>query len=305
MHASRAAFSRHAHTMTRSPFTNPYLLVLPGFLLAAFIILWPLYQLGVISLSEVNRFGQLRGFAGVENYVEVLTDREFLGALWRTFLWTAGIVFGALIVSVPVALILNEDFYGRSVARVIIMLPWAVSLTMTAIVWRWALNGESGMLNSGLRAIGVIDSNIQWLARASTAFPMQILIGILVTIPFTTTIFLGGLSSIPDDLYDADKLEGANSWQTFREITLPLMRPFLNISIVLNMIYVFNSFPIIWATTQGGPANSTDILVTYLYKLGFRFGKLGEASALSVMMFALLLAFTIAYVALAMRSERR
>ncbi len=290
--------------MIRSPLTNPYLLILPGFLLAAFIILWPLYQLGTISLNDVNRFGQLRGLNGVENYVAVFTDPDFLGALWRTFIWTGGIVFGTLIVSVPVAMILNEDFYGRSLARVIVMLPWAVSLTMTAIVWRWALNGESGMLNSGLQNIGLIDQNIQWLARASTAFPVQIMIGILVTIPFTTTIFLGGLSSIPDDLYEAAKLEGASRWQTFREITLPLMKPFLNISIVLNMIYVFNSFPIIWATTQGGPANSTDILVTYLYKLGFRFGKLGEASALSVMMFALLLAFTILYVALAMRRER-
>ncbi|WP_295805840.1 carbohydrate ABC transporter permease [uncultured Nitratireductor sp.] len=290
--------------MIRSPLTNPYVLILPGFLLAAFIILWPLYQLGTISLNDVNRFGQLRGFNGVENYVAVFTDPDFLGALWRTFIWTGGIVFGTLIVSIPVAMILNEDFYGRSLARVIIMLPWAVSLTMTAIVWRWALNGESGMLNSGLQGIGLIDQNIQWLARASTAFPVQIMIGILVTIPFTTTIFLGGLSSIPDDLYEAAKLEGASRWQTFREITLPLMKPFLNISIVLNMIYVFNSFPIIWATTQGGPANSTDILVTYLYKLGFRFGKLGEASALSVMMFVLLLAFTILYVALAMRRER-
>ncbi len=291
--------------MTRSPVTNPYLLVLPGFLLAAFIILWPLYQLGTISLSEVNRFGQLRGFAGLDNYIAVFTDPDFLGALWRTLVWTVGIVFGSLIISVPVALILNEDFYGRSLARVIVMLPWAVSLTMTAIVWRWALNGESGMLNSGLQAIGIIDTNIQWLARASTAFPVQILIGVLVTIPFTTTIFLGGLSSISDDLYEAARLEGASRWQAFRQITLPLIRPFLNISIVLNMIYVFNSFPIIWATTQGGPANSTDILVTYLYKLGFRFGKLGEASALSVMMFALLLIFTITYVALAMRSERQ
>src|SRR5690606_15961322 len=148
------------------------------------------------------------------------------------------------------------------------------------------------------------DTNIQWLARASTAFPMQILIGILVTIPFTTTIFLGGLSAIPDDLYEAAKLEGASRWQTFRRITLPLIRPFLNIAIVLNVIYVFNSFPIIWVTTQGGPANSTDILVTYLYKLGFRLGKLGEASALSIMMFVLLLGFTILYVRLAMRSSR-
>ena len=288
----------------RSPLTNPYVLILPGFLLAAFIILWPLFQLGTISVNDVNRFGQLRGFNGFDNYMAVFRDPDFLGALWRTFIWTGGIVIGALIISVPVAMILNEDFYGRSVARVIIMLPWAVSLTMTAIVWRWALNGESGMLNSGLRNLGLIDQNIQWLARASTAFPVQIMIGILVTIPFTVTIFLGGLSSISDDLYEAAKLEGASRWQTFREITLPLMRPFLNIAIVLNMINVFNSFPIIWATTQGGPANSTDILVTYLYQLGFSLGKLGEASALSIMMFGLLLVFTVVYVSLAMRRER-
>jgi multiple sugar transport system permease protein len=288
----------------RSPLTNPYVLILPGFLLAAFIILWPLFQLGTISVNDVNRFGQLRGFNGFDNYMAVFRDPDFLGALWRTFIWTGGIVIGALIISVPVAMILNEDFYGRSVARVIIMLPWAVSLTMTAIVWRWALNGESGMLNSGLRNLGLIDQNIQWLARASTAFPVQIMIGILVTIPFTVTIFLGGLSSISDDLYEAAKLEGASRWQTFREITLPLMRPFLNIAIVLNMINVFNSFPIIWATTQGGPANSTDILVTYLYQLGFSLGKLGEASALSIMMFGLLLAFTVVYVSLTMRRER-
>ncbi|WP_306119210.1 MULTISPECIES: sugar ABC transporter permease [unclassified Roseitalea] len=290
--------------MQRTAPLAPYALVMPGFLLAAFIVLWPLYQLGVISTSEVNRFGQLRGFAGLENYVAVFTDPDFIGALWRTLIWTFGIVFGALAVSFPVAMILHEDFYGRGVARVIVMLPWAVSITMTAIVWRWALNGESGMLNSGLKNLNIIDTNIQWLAQAATAFPVQIMIGILVTVPFTVTIFLGGLSSISGDLYEAARLEGSSPLQTFRKITFPLMRPFVNIAVVLNTIYVFNSFPIIWATTQGGPANSTDILVTYLYKLGFRFGKLGEASALSLMMFALLLAFTILYVYLASREVR-
>ncbi len=210
---------------------------------------------------------------------------------------------GALILSIPVAMILNSDFYGRGLARVIILLPWAVSLTMTAVVWRWALNGESGMLNSALIGLGIIDQNIQWLASAGTAFPMQVLIGILVTVPFTVTIFLGGLSSIPDDLYEAAALEGASTWQQFRTITLPLLKPFINIAIVLNMIYVFNSFPIIWVMTQGGPANSTDILVTYLYKLAFRVGKLGEASAVSLVMFAILLVFTMIYVRLAMRER--
>ncbi len=291
--------------MNRSLLTNPYLLILPGLFLAGFIILWPLVQISEIAGSEVNRFGQLRGFAGLDNFRAVIADPAFLGACLRTLIWTVAIVAGTILISMPVALILNEDFHGRGLARIIIMLPWAVSLTMTAIIWRWALNGESGMLNSALRAAGIIDTNIQWLAQASTAFPMQIMIGILVSIPFCVTIFLGGLSSIPDDLNEAARLEGAGPWQVFREITLPLMRPFLNIAVVMNTIYVFNSFPIIWATTQGGPANSTDILVTHLYKIGFRFGKLGEAAALSLMMFAGLLILTLIYVRLAMRDAAK
>lgn len=282
----------------------PYLLTLPSLLLAAVVIFWPVWDLIQISTHDVNRFGQLREFSGLANFSELFADPDFVAALWRTGLWTVLVVGGALLLSIPVAMILNMDFYGRGLARVIIMLPWAVSLTMTAVVWRWALNGESGMLNSALMKLGLISQNIQWLASAETAFPMQVLIGILVTVPFTTTIFLGGLSSIPDDLYEAAALEGATHFQQFREITFPLLKPFINIAIVLNTIYVFNSFPIIWVMTQGGPANSTDILVTHLYKLAFRIGKLGEASAVSLVMFAILLVFTMIYVRLAMREQR-
>ncbi|MCX8567723.1 MULTISPECIES: sugar ABC transporter permease [Hyphomicrobiales] len=282
----------------------PYLLTLPSLVLAAVVIFWPVLDLLQIATHEVSRFGQLRAFNGTDNFASLIRDPDFLRALIRTGLWTVSVVGGALLVSIPVAIILNTDFYGRSIARVIVMLPWAVSLTMTAIVWRWALNGESGMLNSALRGLGLADQNIQWLASAATAFPMQIMIGILVTVPFTTTIFLGGLSSIPDDLYEAAALEGAGPVQQFRRITFPLLKPFVNIAIVLNTIYVFNSFPIIWVMTQGGPANSTDILVTYLYKMAFRLGKLGEASAVSLIMLAILLVFTAIYIRLAMRGER-
>ena len=160
---------------------SPYLLILPSFLLATLIILWPLKELVQIATHEVNRFGQLRDFAGAANFQALLADPDFIASAWRTLIWTIGVVGGALVVSAPVALILNQDFYGRGLARVIVMLPWAVSLTMTAIVWRWALSGESGMLNSALRGTGIIDQNIQWLANAATAFPMQILIGILAT----------------------------------------------------------------------------------------------------------------------------
>ncbi|PVE23747.1 ABC transporter permease [Microvirga sp. KLBC 81] len=284
--------------MTSKRVVAPYVLILPSFVLAALIVIWPVNELAQIASHSVNRFGQLRDFVGMANFRALLDDPNFIASLWRTGIWTVAVVGGAIICSVPVALVLNEDFYGRDLARVIVMLPWAVSLTMTAIVWRWALSGESGMLNSALLEFGIIDKNIQWLAEASTAFPMQILIGILVTIPFTVTIILGGLSSIPDDLYEAAALEGAGRWEQFRHITLPLITPFLNIALVLNTIYVFNSFPIIWAMTQGGPANSTDILVTYLYKVGFRLGKLGEASAVSLVMFGILLIFTLIYVRL-------
>ncbi|UDL94462.1 sugar ABC transporter permease [Lichenihabitans sp. PAMC28606] len=283
---------------------TPYILIFPSFLLAAAVILWPLKEIVSLSVHDVNRFGIMRDFVGLDHFRTLFADPDFIAALWRTLLWTVSVVVGTLVCSVPIAMILNEDFYGRGLARILIMLPWAVSLTMTAVVWRWALNGESGMLNSGLRDLGLIGRNIQWLADASTAFPMQILIGILVSIPFTVTIFLGGLSSVPEDLYDAAAIEGAGAWDRFRTITLPLLRPFINIAFVLNTIYVFNSFPIIWTMTQGGPANSTDILVTYLYKLGFRLGRLGDAAAVSLIMFGILIVFTIVYVRLAMREEQ-
>ena len=288
----------------RARATAPFWMIAPSLALAFFIIGYPLYDLLNTSLHEVNRVGQLKDFAGLAHFRELARDPLFWGSFWRTLVWTVGVVGGTILISVPVALILNDDFAGRGVARVIVMLPWAISLTMTAIVWRWTLNGQAGMLNATLFQLGVIDRPIEWLATADTAFPMEIAIGILVSIPFTTTVFLGGLSSVPEDIYEAARIDGATGWQRFRYLTLPLLRPFVNIALVLNIIYVFNSFPIIWVLTQGGPANSTDILVTYLYKLAFRFGRLGEASAVSLVMFGALLAFTVVYALLLMRGER-
>jgi multiple sugar transport system permease protein len=283
---------------------KPLLMILPGFLLAIFIIGYPVLDLANTSLQEVSRFGQLRGFTGFDNFSEVFSDPLFYGSLYRTVIWTVCVVLGTLIISLPIAIILNDDFYGRGLARVIIMLPWAISLTMTAVVWRWALNGRAGLLNATLMDLGFMVEPIEWLAEAQLAFTVEILVGILVSIPFTTTIFLGGLSSLPQDSYEASLIDGATRWDQFRYITLPLMKPFINIAIVLNVIYVFNSLPIIWVMTEGGPANGTDILVTYLYKLAFRFGQLGKASAISLIMFGVLMLFTIIYVLLVMRGDK-
>jgi len=279
-------------------------MIVPSLLMAMVIIGYPIIDLAWTSTQEVSRFGKLTGFVGWENFAEVFADPLFWASLWRTAIWTFFVVVGTLAISLPVAIILNDEFYGRGLARVIIMLPWSLSLTMTAVVWRWALNGRAGLLNATLMDVGIIDQPVEWLATASTAFTVEILIGILVSIPFTTTILLGGLSAMPQDTYEAAMVDGASGWHQFRYITLPLMKPFINIAIVLNVIYVFNSLPIIWVMTEGGPANGTDILVTYLYKLAFRFGKLGEAAAISLIMFGVLLLFTLLYVALVSRGEQ-
>ena len=273
----------------------PWLLLLPSLLLSGAVILYPFVEIIRLALSDVSRFGQIRGLVGLANFAHVLADPIFLAALLRTLVWTAAVVGGTMLIALPVALVLDLDFYGRGLARTLVMLPWAVSLPMAAIVWLWSLNSDFGMVNAMLRETGLVARPIQWMARADTAFPVEIGIGILVSIPFTATIFLGGLSSIPGDMYEAARIDGASGTQQFRFLTLPLLGPFLTIAIVLNVINVFNSFPIIWVMTQGGPDNGTHILVTYLYELSFRLGRPGQAAAVSLLMLVIVFTFTALY----------
>ena len=207
-------------------------------------------------------------------------------------------LWGTVAVSLPAALVLRQEFYGRGIARTIIMLPWAISLAMAAIVWLWSFNADYGMINATLQQLGLMTTSVQWMAQARTAFPVEIGVGILVSVPFTTTILLGGLSSIQTQIYEAAAIDGARSWHSFRHLTLPLLAPFINIAVVLNVIHVFNSFPIIWLMTQGGPDNSTHILVTYFYELSFRLGRSGPAAAVSLVMLAVVLCFTAVYIRL-------
>lgn len=276
----------------------PWLLIAPSLILACGVIGYPFYEIVRLSVSEVSRFGQIRGFAGLDNFARIAADPVFVDALVRTLVWTVCVVGGTILVSIPVALVLREDFHGRGLARTIIMLPWSIALSMAAIVWLWAFNADYGMINATLQSWGVIGAPLQWMARPGTAFPVEVGIGIVVSIPFTVTILLGGLSSIPEDIYEAARIDGARPWQSFLRMTLPMLAPFLNIAIVLNVIHVFNSFPIIWVMTQGGPNNQTHILVTYLYELSFYLGRPGPAAAVSLVMLVIVFAATALYMRL-------
>lgn len=289
--------SRAAGKPGRPPRSFPLglLLIAPSVLLSLVVIGYPIFDVLRMALFEVNRFGKLGSFVGLAHFIDAFSDPTFLQATWQTAIWTLAVVGGTVLISVPVAIILSEDFYGRTIARTIILLPWAISLAMTAVVWRYVVNGDFGTLNMTLSALGLPFANYPWLAYPNTAFAIEILVGILVSIPFTVTIIMGGLTSIPGTLYEASALDGASPMRSFTAITLPLLRPFMQIAVVLNVIYVFNSFPIIWIMTNGGPSNRTDILITYVYKQAFVFGNLGNAAAGSVSMFAMLLVFAVLY----------
>jgi len=287
-------------TLLRNP---AFWLILPSLLLPLLIIAYPIFDVFRASTHYVTRLGMIKGFIGLDNFVELFQDPIFIESLIRTIWWTIFVVGGTQLVAIPVALILSEDFWGRGVVRVIVMLPWAMSLAMSAIVWKWTFNGQFGMLNYLLEAFGILDKPFIWLASAENAFMIEIFVGIIVSIPFTVTILLGGLSSIPRDIYEAAEVDGATGLQRFGRLTLPLLKPFINIALVLNIIYVFNSFPIIWVMTRGGPNNGTHILITYIYQRAFEFGKIGQGAAGSVIMLIILLTFSILYLTL-MREKK-
>lgn len=260
------------------------LLMAPSAIVTVIIALVPLLLLARMALSEVSRFGRIGDYVGLQHFTRLAADPFLPEVVLRTGIWTTSVVAGTVLIALPTALILNQRFIGRELAQFLVLAPWAISLTSMAVVWRRVLSDEAGLLNRMALKTGLIDHPVVWLGSVPVSFSFEIMIGILVSVPFSTVIILAGLSAIPADIYDAARLAGASPIDRLRYLTLPLLRPFLWVVLIFNVAYVTNSFPIIWILTQGGPANSTDILVTYLYKLAFTFGRLGEAAALSAIM---------------------
>lgn len=273
----------------------------PAALLLACVFIYPILSTLLDSFSRVSPFGGRAAAGTLENWRSILGDPVFTrGVLPRTVAWTAGVVSITVLLSIPAALLLHAPFRGRKMARIAMLLPWAVPLPISAILWRFILDGQIGTLNALLARLGI--HGPVWLAQASTAFPMVVVVGVWVSVPFTVVTLLAGLQGISADVMEAAALDGAAGFSRLRYITLPLLRPVLNVTVVLNTVYVFNSFPIIWVLTQGGPAGSTDTLITYLYKTAFRYSRPGPAQAMGVVSFAVLMIFSWAYLRVTERS---
>lgn len=280
------------------------LCLLPAAVLVGSIIFYPILRTLYASWCEVDALGHPQRFGTLGNYRALVEDQVFRRDIVpQTLLWTVGIVAPTLLISLFVALVLNERFRLRRLARGILMLPWATSLVISAAIWKWLLHPTQGPLNRTLELLGVVQVGQEpaWLAQPSLALPTVIAVGIWVSIPFTSVVLLAGLQAIPDDLHEAAALDGAAGWQRLRHVTLPLVRPVFLVAVLLNVIYVFNSFPIIWTLTEGGPTNQTHILVTYLYRQAILQRQYGPGNAMAVVTFAVLLAFALLYTRIAMR----
>lgn len=282
---------------------EPYVWLLPSIILIAVFVIFPILIVFKLSFSEISRAGVVGGFIGFQNYVDAVRLPAFKTVMLNTLWWVLSVVGLSTLIGFIIAMVLNQKFHGRKIARSILIFPWATSLVIQASIWNYIIKYEYGNLNNILLNLGIIQNAVNWRSSYQIEFIWECGVGIFVTIPFVTFCVLSGLQSIDDSLYEAATMDGAGFWSKLWNITLPMVKPSLTVSTVLNIIYVFNSFPIIYTMTKGAPANKTDTLITYLYMLTFYDRQKGPATALSVIGFLILCICAGVYMLSVMRKE--
>ena len=259
------------------------------------MVLYPAYEMIRTSFMNIDETGTSHGFTGLANYRTLFRNPNLVAVLERTIVWTISIVVVTVLISLPVAQILHAKFPGRRLVRYALIVPWAASVVMTSTSWLWILNGYYGILNRILLSLGLIQDQIQFLGSPTQSFIWLIVVAIFVSVPFTTYVVLAGLTTIGEDILEASTVDGASGWQRYRNIIFPLLRPALLIGMVINLINVFNSFPIIWVMTTGGPGYSTDTTTTLAYKISFRNADIGQSAAMATINFGIILLFIVLF----------
>ncbi|WP_419994668.1 carbohydrate ABC transporter permease [Streptomyces boninensis] len=267
--------------------------IAPAVLLIAVVVLWPIYELVRTSFLKISTAGFVRGSAGTDKYKRLFEETDFGQVLTWTVIWTVVVVGVTMLLSLALAQLFNQNFPGRRVTRWALIAPWAASVLMTAIGFKWMLDRTAGVLNTLMLDLGLIDQSKDWLGEASTAWPWMMFVAVFVSLPFTTYTLLAGLQTIPHDVYEAAKIDGAVGFKTYLYITLPLLRPAFLVGFVINLINVFNSFPIIWGMTKGGPDSDTATTTVYMFQL--KSTDIGESAAMSVVNFAMVVVLVLIF----------
>jgi multiple sugar transport system permease protein len=299
----------HTSTLTATPETRqrrdylPYMLVLPIIAYEVIFILIPIIQQFISSFtSDVIGMGPVR-WVGFENYERLIADRNFWNSLRVTFIFMGGTVVLSVGIGLIAALLLNQQFRGRSLARGIMTMPWAIPDLPTVMVFFWILNPNFGVINLFVRWILPIEQTPRWLLDINLAMPIVIAIAAWKAFPFYGLVTLSVLQSIPHELYEAAKVDGATPLQSFRYVTLPELIPTLMLMGVLACIFAFRQFALIFLSTGGGPARTTETLVVSVYKTAFNSFDFSYGATIGVAGFVAVFAITLVFVYLQRRQE--
>ena len=261
----------------------------PALILILLVVIWPVIELIRTSFTDITLAGSLLDFNGLTNYRDLIANVDLYPVAKRTLLWVFGIVFFTVLLSLPLAQLINQNFPGRKYVRWAMIFPWAASVVMTSMIWTWILDAYSGELNLTLTQLGLISEPVDWVNNPGSSFYFLMWVAVFVSVPFTSFVLLAGLQSIPSDIIEAASVDGATAWQIYRRIKFPLLRNSLLIATIINLINVFNSFPIIWVMTRGGPGYDTDTTTTFAYKLAFIESNMGQSTALGVFNFMIIM----------------
>jgi ABC-type sugar transport system permease subunit len=269
----------------------------PSLVLIVAVVVYPAVALVRTSLRRHSITGVQGEWVGLGNYARLIAQDALPTVVVNTLVWVVTIVALTIFISLGLAQLLNAPFPGRRVVRWALIVPWAASLIMTSKLFVWIYDYYFGILNRVLVGLGVLGQPVDWLGDDRTVMGAMIAVGVFVSLPFTTYVVLAGLASIPPDVHEAARVDGASPWRAYRSITLPLLQPALGVATVLNIVYVFNSFPIVWTLNDRNPGFGHDTMITYMYKIAFRsaFRDVGLAAAVGVVNVVLILFAVVAY----------
>lgn len=300
----RAKFD--ASRLFDSPLVLP-LMILPAVLFLLFFVGYPLVYNLVMSFQEVTvrNLAMLdKPFVGLENYLRLIEDPIFDRVLRNTVIFVAANVALQFLLGLAVALFFNQPFPGAGYLRGLIVAGWMLPPLVIGAVWKWILSSEFGVLNEALRMTGITGSTIYWLSDPNLALISVTIANIWFGLPFNMILLSAGLSNLPKDLYEAANLDGASRGQSFRFITLPLLKPTILAVTALSTIYTLRAFDVLWSMTGGGPVDASNIFPLWSYILSFSFFDFGRGAAVSTMLFAIVFIVATIYIR-SLASEER
>ena len=281
-----------------------YVLLAPAVLVLMAFMFYPIVYVFLMALFRTDKLGRLKEFAGLANFVEHLGDKEFWRVTFRSLYWTAIGVATKTLFGMVIAVLLNVQYTGRRVARMFFIVPWASAVPISALLWQWVYHVEFGLLNHTLKVTGLWPNPPVWLGYPVPAFVACMWVDIWIGIPFMALVFLAGMQAISEDLYESAYIDGVNGFQKFFFITLPGIRHIVIIATLLSSLWTFNDFNTIYILTRGGPAGTTDILITSVYKSGFEWLKFSRAAVMAIATFFILTIISIVYARVYFKEER-